>query len=605
MSTTPSRVESVARGAGTGARAWLRALELTATIAERPSRILPAVIDELAARDGEAPALLAERERLTFGALVAQSNRYARWALERGLAPGESVGLLMSNRPEYLAIWLGLTRVGVVVALLNTHLAGASLAHAIDVVTPRHVIVGAELLATLRGALPEVSVAPTVWVHGATQADFARLDEVLARYPGEALHGAERRTLTIEDPALYIYTSGTTGRPKAARVSHFRLMQWSHWFAGLLDVRPGDRMYDCLPLYHSVGGVVATGAALVGGGAVVVRETFSAREFWRDVSRWDCTLVQYIGELGRYLMHAEPTPHDTAHRVRIACGNGLRPDIWTDFQRRFAIPRILEFYAATEGAVSLFNVDGKVGAVGRIPPFLAHRVPTAIVRFDVEREAPVRDARGRGIRCGPDEVGEALGRLARDPLDAGARFEGYTSATASESKILRDVFEPGDAWFRTGDLMRKDAEGYVYFVDRIGDTFRFKGENVATSEVTSALTAFPGIKDATVYGVAVPGLDGRAGMATVAVAGALDLAALRTHLVRHLPDYARPRFLRVTGELGVTATFKHTKGDLVSQGFDPGADAAPLYFDDPERQAYVPLDADLYTRIQRGSVRVR
>ena len=181
MSTTPSRVESVARGAGTGARAWLRALELTATIAERPSRILPAVIDELAARDGEAPALLAERERLTFGALVAQSNRYARWALERGLAPGESVGLLMSNRPEYLAIWLGLTRVGVVVALLNTHLAGASLAHAIDVVTPRHVIVGAELLATLRGALPEVSVAPTVWVHGATQADFARLDEVLAR----------------------------------------------------------------------------------------------------------------------------------------------------------------------------------------------------------------------------------------------------------------------------------------------------------------------------------------------------------------------------------------------------------------------------------------
>ena len=587
-----------------GHRAWLRALELTAPITRTPDRVLPTVIEELAAHLDEAPALLSDRESLTYRALAARASRYGRWALEHGIGPGDAVALFMPNRPEYLAIWLGVTRVGGVVALLNTNLAGTSLAHGIDLVAPRHIIVAAELVASFMTARPHLAGAATIWVHGPGHDDFPRIDLDVERRVGDPLGRAERRPPTIEDRALYIYTSGTTGLPKAASVSHFRLMQWSYWFAGLMDVRGGDRMYDCLPMYHSVGGVVAPGAALVGGGSVVLRERFSARDFWSDVVRWDCTLFQYIGELCRYLLHAEPTACEAEHRIRLACGNGLRPDVWEDFKRRFAIPRILEFYAATEGNVSLFNVDGKPGAIGRIPPFLAHRFPAALVRFDVVREAPARDAQGRCIPCGANEVGEAIGKILEDPSNPGRRFEAYTSAEASEQKILRDVFEPGDAWFRTGDLMRRDEDDYYYFVDRIGDTFRWKGENVATLEVAEAICAFPGIREASVYGVAVPGTDGRAGMAAVVPDAGLDLGAFRAHLADRLPGYARPLFLRIRSELDVTTTFKHAKHELVRHAYDPSASADVVYFDDPERGAFVELDPALYHRIQTGGIRL-
>jgi fatty-acyl-CoA synthase len=357
-------------------------------------------------------------------------------------------------------------------------------------------------------------------------------------------------------------------------------------------------------MYHSVGGVLATGAVLVGGGSVVIRERFSAGEFWSDVVRWDCTLFQYIGELCRYLLHVEPHPHETAHRIRMGCGNGLRPDVWNAFTERFHIPRILEFYAATEGNVSLVNVEGMPGAVGRIPGFLAHRFQVALVKYDADTGAPVRDTRGFCVRCGPNEVGEAIGPILSDQSNVGGRFEGYTSAEASEQKILRDVFEPGDAWLRTGDLMREDERGYFYFVDRVGDTFRWKGENVATTEVSEAICGFPGISEASVYGVAIPGTDGRAGMATiVTTTDGLDLAAFRHHLVERLPDHARPLFVRVRGELDVTATFKHTNGALVREGYDPAVIRDAIYFNDREGQAFVRLDTSLYDRIQSGHIR--
>src|SRR5437762_298860 len=535
--------DAAARPAGSH-RVWLRALALTAPITKTPDRVLPTVIDELAAHLDEAPALLSDRESLTYRALTERANRYGGWALEHGIGTGDAVALFMPNRPEYLAIWLGVTRVGGVVALLNTNLAGSALAHCIDLVAPRHVIVAAELIAPFMTALPHLAGAATIWVHGTGHDDFPRVDLDVDRRAGEPLGRADRRPPTIEDRALYIYTSGTTGLPKAASVSHARLMQWSHWFAGMMNTCSNDRMYNCLPMYHSVGGVLATGAVLAGGGSVVIREKFSAREFWSDVIRWDCTLFQYIGELCRYLLHTEPFPHETEHRIRMCCGNGLRADVWNDFQSRFRIPQILEFYAATEGNVSLFNIEGKPGAIGRIPSFLAHRFPATLVKFDVENDTPTRNEQGFCMRCAPNEVGEAAGKLLKDPSNVGSRFEGYTSKEASEKKILRNVFEPGDAWFRTGDLMRKDEKGYFYFVDRIGDTFRWKGENVATSEVSEAICTFPGVKEANVYGVAIPGADGKAGMAML-VADDLDLAAFRTHLIKRLPTYAHPLFLRV------------------------------------------------------------
>ena len=589
------------RAGDTPAKAWLRALEMTAPIAASPTRILPVVIDEAAARQGDAPALVSDRETLTYRALAARANRYARWALAQGVAKGDTVCLIMPNRPDYMAAWLGITRVGGVVALINTNLIGRALAHCIDIVAPRHVIVAAELIEAFTGARLHLVARPRVWTHDADADSGRRIDRDLAHYADGPLTVAEQRPVTIDDKALYIYTSGTTGLPKAANVSHARVLTWSFWFAGMMGTGPGDRMYDCLPMYHSVGGVVATGALLVSGGAVVIREKFSARQFWDDVARFDCTLVQYIGELARYLVNAPPHPREASHRLRLACGNGLHADVWETFRQRFAIPHILEFYAATEGNLSLYNADGKVGAIGKVPSFLAHRLPAAIIRIDPERNEPMRDAQGFCIRCAAGEPGEAIGRIER--ANPGARFDGYTDDEASEKKILRDVFKPGDAWFRTGDLMRRDAQGYFYFVDRVGDTFRWKGENVSTAEVAAAILRCPGVLDATVYGVAMPGTDGRAGMAALVVDHGFDLAALHRHL-ECLPSYARPVFVRMRQELETTATFKHQKGELARAGYDPAATDDAIYVGDPQQQAYVRMEPVLFERIRMGQMRL-
>jgi fatty-acyl-CoA synthase len=597
-------------GGDSAAKAWLRALAATAPIAAHPQRTLPALIEELAETFGDAPALISDRETLSYRELAARANRYARWALELGVARGDTVCLMMPNRPEYLAIWLGVTRVGGIVSLLNTSLAGAALAHCIAIVAPKHIIVAVELAPVVASACSRLAIAPRIWTHGASAqgtdyGNHPRIDRAVERQSGARLSGAELRPVTIADRALHIYTSGTTGLPKAANISHHRLLMWSHWFGGMMGTGPGDRMYDCLPMYHSVGGIVAIGAVLVNGGSVLIREKFSARQFWDDVRRFDCTLFQYIGELCRYLVQAPPHPHERGHKIRIACGNGLRPDVWSAFKDRFQIPQILEFYASTEGNFSLYNAEGEPGAIGRIPPFLARRLPTALIRFDIEKEEPVRDADGFCIRCSAEEVGEAIGRMppSREGA-AGGRFEGYTSARDSRKKILRDVFEPGDAWFRTGDLMRRDQRGFFYFVDRIGDTFRWKGQNVATCEVTQALTECPGVLEANVYGVSVPHTDGRAGMAAIVTDARFDLARLRTHLDEHLPDYARPLFLRMLRAMEVTATFKHKKSDLARAGFDPALTDDVIYFNDAGRGAFVRLDPELFERIQGGRMRV-
>ena len=319
--------------------------------------------------------------------------------------------------------------------------------------------------------------------------------------------------------------------------------------------------------------------------------------------RWDCNMFQYIGELCRYLLHAAPSVNETRHRIRMACGNGLAPEVWDRFKDRFCIPQILEFYGATEGAVSLFNVQGKPGAIGHVPAYLAHRFSPALVAFDIDKGEPVRNAQGYCIRCAANEPGEALSKLVNDSANIGSRFEGYTNQEASQRKILRDVFEPGDTWVRTGDLMRKDAQGYFYFVDRVGDTFRWKGENVATSEVQEAICSYPGVQHGNVYGVKVPGADGRAGMAALASEEDLDLAGLRSHLIKRLPAYARPLFLRIGTNMDLTGTFKYAKTDLVRQGFDPAASGDAVYFDDSESGAFTRLDQAMYQRIQSGDIR--
>jgi len=607
--TQPPAASAPEANAKFAREAWIRALERTAPI-DQLGVTLPVLIGRLANEFDAAPALVSTEATLSYRALAIRCNQYARWGLAQGLRPKDTVGLMMANCAEYMAIWLGLTRIGAVVALVNSNLAGDALVHSINIVAPRALIVGGDAASRLIAVRARLDSSLRCRVYGqstqdlaqSTQ-DFAPLAPELAILPGGELQESECAPPPLDATALYIYTSGTTGLPKAAKVSHYRVMQWSHWFAGLMDTRPTDRMFNCLPLYHSVGGVVATGATLVGGGAVVIRARFSASDFWRDVRDERCTLFQYIGELCRYLVNAPHQAIETEHTLRIACGNGLRPEVWETFQNRFKIPRILEYYASTEGNFSLYNCEGRPGAIGRIPSFLAHRLPVALLRFDVDSGEPKRNADGFCERCQPNEVGEAVGFIPVAGAELAGRFEGYADAEASARKVLRNVFKEGDSWYRTGDLMRRDERGFYYFVDRVGETYRWKGENVSTAEVLTALTASRGVIDGVVYGVAVPGADGRAGTAALVVSAEFDLAAFRADVAQRLPAYARPVFLRLLQTIESTGTFKPRKQDLMNAGFDPARITDKLYFDDARSQAYVPLDAALYGAISSGSIR--
>ena len=602
------------RGQASPAQAWLKALGAVAEASRDPTRTLPAIIDECARRFGDAPALLSERESFSFRELAERMNRYASWALAQNIQPGEVVGLLMPNRPEYFAIWLGIARVGGVAALINTNLTGRALAHAIEIAGARTIIVAGELAGAYASAPPHLARPPALWLHGESDLAGERVDTLASGLEGgdfdarqiarqESRQEESRRESQQDDRALCIYTSGTTGLPKAANVSHRRIVAWSAWFAALGDLGPDDRMYNCLPMYHSVGGVVAIASALVNGGSAFIAEKFSTGRFWGEVARRDCTVFQYIGELCRYLVNAPDDPAAHRHKLRLACGNGMSGDVWTAFQRRFAVPRILEFYAATESNFSLFNVEGKVGAIGAIPGFMKLRDPVALIRVAGEANEPERGADGFCIRCAVDEPGEAIGRIGGDAGDPASRFEGYTSSADTQKKILRDVFKPGDAWMRSGDLMRLDSQGYFFFIDRLGDTFRWKGENVATQEVASLLCACPAIADAAVYGVHVPGAEGRAGMAWLAASASIDLFDLARRLSA-LPSYARPVFLRVAGAIDVTATFKHRKSEMARQGYDPAGISDALYVFDRQAGSYVALDGARFQTIQSGAMKL-
>jgi fatty-acyl-CoA synthase len=308
----------------------------------------------------------------------------------------------------------------------------------------------------------------------------------------------------------------------------------------------------------------------------------------------------YIGELCRYLANQPEDPLEREHRLRLAFGNGLRPDVWEKVVGRFAVPRVLEFYGSTEGNVSMFNFDGKLGAIGRAPSYLRSLFNIRLARFDVETETPLRGTDGRCLEAAVGEAGECLGEI--NANDARTAYVGYADKAASERKVLHDAFRTGDAWFRTGDLLKQDAEGYYYFVDRIGDTFRWKGENVSTSEVAGALSEAKGVLETNVYGVRVAELDGRAGMAGLVVDKPFDIAAFGAFVEGRLPPYAQPLFLRLLPQIEVTGTFKYRKLDLVADGFDPSKVKDPLYV--RGERGYQKLTKPVFEKIMSGEMRV-
>lgn len=574
---------------------WLKDLSPEGTA------LIPDDFEAVCDKYNSSPAIIFEGKTWNYGQLDARANRYAHWALSIGLKAGDVVSLFMQNRPDYIAAWYGLSKVGVVTALVNHNLQGGPLLHCVSVSKSKAAIVGAEIIdlwSTIDGQLGDVAV----WVGGATLANYGDLDRSLNAQPVTRPSRAHRENLLSKDPCLYVYTSGTTGNPKAATLSHMRVQGMSRSFIGATRTEHGDRVYCPLPLYHGTGGICGIGIVLNTGATLVLRRKFSATQFWDDIVDNDCTVFVYIGELFRYLISAPIHPKERAHKIKSCFGNGLRADVWARAEERYGKFLIAEFYGSTEGNVSFINVDGKLGAVGRIPKYVKKRFNIEIVRFDIENERPIRGPDGLCELCAADEVGEAIGKI--DTSTARGRFEGYANDTAAtEKKLLRDVFEPGDLWFRTGDLLKQDSDGYFYFVDRIGDTYRWKSENVSTNEVGEAIGMFDGIEQVNVYGVDVPHADGRAGMAVIVAHGPIDLAALSSHIRAELPSYAVPLILRFKAEVEVTGTFKYRKVELVAEGFDPSTIQDQMFFMNQSSGQYEPLTSELYAQIQAGEIR--
>lgn len=559
----------------------------------------------------------------TFKEVEDLSNRVAHWAVRTGLRPGDAVAIMMDNCPEYVPLWLGLSKVRVVGALINTNIKGKPLVHAITtagckaaIFDPRYAEVGAAMLDELRQGGVTTIASFCVGEHAKEPpppfCDMS-LNESLATLPSSPVDEESWMSSSAGDPCCYIYTSGTTGLPKACKISHARLLNMG-MLCTLFEADKNDIIYGSgLPMYHS-SSMIGVMHLIQSGSTYICRRKFSASHHWEDCRKHSATVMQYIGELCRYLLAVtDKGPSEQQHCLRIAIGNGLRPEIWDDFQRRFNIPEVGEFYGATESNFASMNhcknFQGQ-GAVGRAGPIALKFKPMKIVKFDVEQEAPVRDIRtGFCVECGPNEAGELIAPIRKVQTASGEMddFEGYTSKEATDKKILRDAFQKGDSYFRTGDLIRRDTKGYFYFVDRIGDTFRWKGENVSTMEVSEVLSSFPGIVDANVYGVQVPNKEGRACMAalTMEPGASLNPTRFATHCRANLPPYAVPLFVRLLAEqINLTGTFKHQKVEYRKEGCNPSKIQDDMWWFNMSSGTYEPYGPAQYAEIAGGRARL-
>uniref|UniRef100_A0A671Y3Q1 long-chain-fatty-acid--CoA ligase n=1 Tax=Sparus aurata TaxID=8175 RepID=A0A671Y3Q1_SPAAU len=410
-----------------------------------------------------------------------------------------------------------------------------------------------------------------------------------------------RSHVTFKSPAVYIYTSGTTGLPKAAVVNQNRLLT-ALAILSSNGVTSSDVIYVNLPLYHTAGFLIGFIGAIETGSTIILKRKFSASQFWDDCRKNSVTVIQYIGEVMRYLCSTPKRENDKGHKVRLAIGNGVRAEIWREFVSRFGNIQIKEFYASTEGNVGFVNYAGRIGAVGRVNFLHRKLFPYTLIQYDTERDEPVRDANGLCVESLTGETGLLVSKI----TDI-APFVGYAqNEEQTERKRLRNVLKKGDLYFNSGDLMKIDKDNFIYFQDRVGDTFRWKGENVATTEVSDILTISDCLKEANVYGVQVPGHEGRIGMAAVTVmeGAQFDGSKIYEHVVSYLPSYARPRFIRIQNAVEVTGTFKQMKVKLVEESFDPGRIQDPLYILDDKERSYIPLTAQVYSGILSGNIKL-
>ncbi|KAM9329062.1 long-chain fatty acid transport protein 6 [Gastrophryne carolinensis] len=540
-------------------------------------------------------------EVYTYRDMDKRSNRVAQVFMKySSLKKGDTVAMLMSNEPDFVNVWFGLAKLGCLVGFLNNNIRSRSLLHCFHSCGAKTLIVGADMLDSLEEILPSLQedhVAIWVMAHETSLPGVNPVLDKLELVTDEPVPSHLRFVSSINAATLYIFTSGTTGLPKAAVISQLQALRASAgiWaFGGV----PDDIVYITLPLYHSAASLIGIGGCVFLGVSCVLKKKFSASQFWIDCKKYNITVFQYIGELCRYLCKQPVREGEKDHKVRMAIGNGVRSDVWKEFITRFGDIKMCELYGATEGNICFMNHTGKVGSVGRSNFFYKLVFPFELIKYDIQRDEPIKNQQGWCERVKKGEPGLLISKVSHaNP------FFGYAgSKKHTTKKLLCDVFKKGDVYFNTGDLMVQDHDNFLYFRDRIGDTFRWKGENVATTEVSDIIGMLDFIQEANVYGVSIPEHEGRVGMASIILkpGQSLDLNRIYEHCKAYLPGYAFPRFLRLQENMEVTGTFKQQKFRLVQEAFDPSVISDPLYFLDDSKKSYVPMTKDTYENITSG-----
>jgi fatty-acyl-CoA synthase len=582
-------------------RTMKRMLAAVDDVDSASSNLVPDDIERIVETYPDNVAFIEDKREWTYREFDNYANRVANWALGEGGKPGETVAVFARNRLEYVAIWFGLSKVGMIPALINYQLRSGALAHCITISHAGIAIVDYELIDAWKSAKKNLPDDLSAFCAFGETKSLKSFDETIAAQSSARPDRDIRKGLVAGNVFMKMFTSGTTGLPKAAKITHTRGQYYLRGFVVASGATSSDRVLMVLPMYHGTGGICGVGLALTTGGAIIVRPKFSASSFWDEAVQYKATMFIYVGELCRFLLNAPAHPKEREHQMRCIVGNGLRPEVWPKFTKRFNIPKVVEFYGATEGNISLINFMNKVGAVGRMPEYMRGKSNGDLIKFDVETNTQIRGEDGFCQRAEVNEIGELIGEIR--PGETRFKYEGYEDKKASAKKIITDVFTKGDRWFHTGDLLWRDKEGYYYFADRIGDTFRWKAENVATNEVAAAITGFDGVLQANVYGVPIPGYDGKAGMASLVAEPDLNLEALYKYVEDSLPPYARPVFLRISSESETTGTFKYKKTDLVKDGFDPSKVKDDVYMADQSAGNYVRVDTSIFNEISQEKIR--
>lgn len=548
----------------------------------------------------KAPAIRYQDDEFSYQQVNAWVNRYAQYFLSQGIKAGETIGINIENRTECLISVLATVKVGAVAAMINTSQRGEVLLHSINLVKPKLMLIGEEQVENMATVVESLDIKLRTQLYYLEDSgqrpcpSYYQNLEILTQGLNEENPDTTDK-IQMRQPCFYIFTSGTTGLPKASVMSHYR---WHKSMAGMglasMRLRSDDVMYLSLPLYHNNALTVSMAGILGSGGCIAISRKFSSSRFWDEVRHYQATTFCYIGELCRYLLNNKPQTNDKDHKIRAIIGNGLRPDIWMEFKQRFAIDHINEFYGASECNLvftNAFNLDCTAG----ICP-----LPYNIVAYDIEADEALRDQNGFMIPVKKGETG-----LLITEINPKQPFEGYTDKAASEKKILSHVFQSNDQWFNTGDLVINQGLRHIAFADRLGDTFRWKGENVATTEVEAVANEFPGVEHSVAYGVEIPGTDGRAGMAALTITDIedFDAGSFSRHLHEKLPAYAVPLFIRIREQEEVTGTFKYRKVELKKEHYDLAQVQEPIFVMLPEQGQFEPLTQTVLSQIQQQAIR--